>query len=106
MPRANERELRVLILAPIGRDAQLLASTLTTNGIAIQHCSTVERLLDLIDEGAAVAIVTDEVLSGSALEELRTWLEHQPPWSDMPFIVLSASGRASLLTARRAEELL
>lgn len=95
-----------MVFAPTGRDTHLLTVTLRERGVHVEPCGSVEQLLQLVGEGASAAIITEEVLSLSGLDQLRNWLEQQPTWSDMPIIVLSTSGYASRATAKRAEELL
>jgi signal transduction histidine kinase len=86
----------VLVLAPIGRDAaeigRILAGmdvpTKTPDGPAIPW-------KDLLpDGGATVAalLVTEEALAGGS-DALVTCLAQQPPWSDLPVVVLTAGGR-------------
>ncbi len=106
MYRNSELESRIVILAPTGRDALLLANTLTSAGIAAEISQTPAILIKLLEEGAAAAIVAEEALSLVNVKELANWLASQPPWSDMPFIVLTTRGRASVATARKAHELL
>lgn len=96
--------MRVLILAPIGRDAGLLAGTLAALQIetAISSHAT---LLRLLTEGAGSAIIAEEALTPDLLQALSHWLDSQPAWSDLPFIVLTSSGRPTHENQRRAQEL-
>ncbi len=43
-----------------------------------------------VAEGAGTAILTEEALVGQKLDGLARWLIEQPPWSDLPIIVLAA----------------
>lgn len=84
-------ELRVLILAPRGRDAGLAAEILTRAGMACRICTDLADLSRAAIEGAGIAFVTEEALDGgSDLGALRPWMAAQPPWSDFPFVVLTA----------------
>ncbi len=105
MYRRSEQEMRVLILAPTGRDAFLLAGTLTAADIPSEICLDSAGLLEMLGQGAAAAMVAEEGLSHSDVKGLVDWLNSQPPWSDMPFIVLTSKGRANAATARKALEL-
>ncbi|WP_395685397.1 ATP-binding protein [Caenimonas koreensis] len=82
-------ELRVLIHAPFGRDAQVIKSVIgQTHKVVL--CSARDELLAAIQEGAAAAILTEEsITDGALLQDLGAWLTSQPSWSDFPFIVLS-----------------
>jgi PAS domain S-box-containing protein len=80
---------RVLILAPRGRDADVISRLLAAAGIG---CLVMENLPDLpsaMEAGAAAVIVTEETLATSDQAPLLEWLERQPPWSDLPFVILA-----------------
>jgi signal transduction histidine kinase/ActR/RegA family two-component response regulator len=86
----SERELRLLIHAPRGRDAPVVQTVLVAQGIGNHVCSSCAELLQAMDEGAAGAILTEETLAELLHEPaLARWLQTQPPWSDFPFIVLA-----------------
>jgi signal transduction histidine kinase/ActR/RegA family two-component response regulator len=83
-------ELRVLILAPRGRDASLAASILTRVGITCRVCAGLAELAAAV-EGAGAALVTEEAFDGNDEEgALLRWVTSQPPWSDFPFVILAA----------------
>jgi signal transduction histidine kinase len=105
MFRNSGTEMRVLILAPIGRDAQLLAGTLTGMAIDTAIAADAGALLKMLPDGLGAAITAEEALMGGAIQELAGWVAQQPPWSDPPFIVLTSSGRPTRESHRRAEEL-
>lgn len=86
----NDNSLRILILAPQGRDAALTADLLARAGFDPRVCITVEELCQEIRRGAGCAIVTEEVLHKSARAKMSEVLVDQPPWSDFPFVVFSA----------------
>jgi hypothetical protein len=90
------------ILAPTGRDAEVVSKILASSRIASLRVSSAEALLDCISEGkAGAAIIAEEALSRSAVADLETWLGRQPPWSDLPIILLTkrrdVSGSQSML---------
>lgn len=97
--------MRVLLLAPIGRDAALLADTLASLQIETAISTDSETLLRMLSEGAGSAIVAEEAITPYLLQDLRAWLDSQPAWSDMPFIVLTSSGGPTQESGRRAQEL-
>jgi len=90
---------RILILAPTGRDAELLASTLSQNGFESGICPDMAGLTVSLAEGAAVAVVAEEALVGPSSDLLDRMLAAQPSWSDLPIIVLLSSG-ATLASSR------
>jgi signal transduction histidine kinase len=105
MYRRTQAETRILILAPTGRDARLLADTLSAGGLVPAICGDGHALLSMLNEGASAAIVAEEALSGAALVKLGEWLTSQPPWSDFPFVALTSGGRPSPRTVQKAREL-
>jgi signal transduction histidine kinase len=105
MYRRTVAEMRVLVLAPVGRDARLLADTLAAAGIAAEICAVPDALIAMLDEGAGAAIVAEEALAPAHMRALSVWLHAQPPWSDIPFVVLTSAGRPTPENARKAQEL-
>jgi len=105
MFRRSPLEMRVVILAPVGRDAELLARTLSALEIDTAVTRDASALMEMLAEGAGAAIVADEALTSATLNALRIWLSEQLPWSDMPFIVLTSSGVPTRESHLRAREL-
>jgi signal transduction histidine kinase len=97
--------MRTVILAPIGRDAKLLESCLSALHLDTAIAADARALTELLTEGAGCAIIAEEALTPASLEILRAWLAEQPPWSDIPLIVLTFSGRATRQSQKRASEL-
>ena len=89
---------RILILAPRGRDAEVIKLTLNGTNQVAHVCSDVNSLATELAIGADTAIVTEEAILTADLSNLSQWLERQPAWSDFPFVLLVAQQ-----TARRRE---
>jgi signal transduction histidine kinase len=96
--------MRVLLLAPIGRDADLLAGTINALGVETAIAADARTLFGMLAEGFGAAIIADEAISSAQIHELTTWLSSQPPWSDPPFIILMPSGRPTQHHLHRAQE--
>ncbi len=90
---------RILLLAPTGRDAELLASTLSQNDFQPGICPDMGSLTESLVAGGAVAIIAEEALHGPGSDQLDASLAAQPSWSDLPVIVLLSSG-ATLASSR------
>lgn len=105
MFRRSDIEMRVLISAPVGRDAFLIAQTLTAAGIEAESCQSSESLISTLNQAAGAAILAEEMLSETSINQLVLWLASQPPWSDMPLLVLTFGGGRNALSVRRAQEL-
>ncbi|MDH6170836.1 signal transduction histidine kinase/CheY-like chemotaxis protein [Variovorax boronicumulans] len=80
----------MLILAPFGRDAQLILDALAARRIDAHVCPDARALIREIGNGSAATILTEESLDGETVAALRDILAQQPPWSDYPFVVLAA----------------
>lgn len=88
--RVAEAEHRVLIFAPIGRDAELTRELLGRASIPCTACPSVAALGDTFErEGAGALLLTEEALDDPAFPTLVAQLGHQPPWSDVPVLLLS-----------------
>jgi signal transduction histidine kinase len=87
---SEQFEQRVLVLAPIGRDAQAAAQHLAESKVDSVVCDDVDDLLAKLQEGAASALVTEEAFLQGGTQKLEQWVKSQPPWSDFPFIVLTS----------------
>jgi len=86
------RPERALILAPTGRDSEIAAGVIAEAGIQSFVCDRVETLVRELSEGAGFVLVTEEALLGSNLRDLSSWINDQPEWSDMPFVLLTHRG--------------
>jgi signal transduction histidine kinase/CheY-like chemotaxis protein len=83
---------RALILAPRGRDAAVAAGMLAEAEIRTVACPDLGVLVEHLEDGAGFALVTEEALAGADLRALSTWLDGQPEWSDLPFILITNRG--------------
>lgn len=83
--------LRVLVFTPIGRDGPASAELLRRFGTPAELCASLPELVEEIAAGAAAVFVAEEGLYGKDLSALTRWIGSQPPWSDLPFVVLTSS---------------
>src|SRR4051794_28074192 len=86
---------RVLILAPTRRDAELSREILAGAGIACAACDDLEALCRELRAGAGAALLTEESLAGAGGGCLAEALAEQPPWSDLPLLVMTGGGANS-----------
>lgn len=93
---AQRRPLAVGVVAPLGRDAQLIVGRLRDGGVPAQPVESLEALTDGLEAGhLGVGLVTSEsVAEGLGLRRLAAWIQTQPVWSDVPVIVLAAPGHS------------
>lgn len=76
----------------MGRDAQIAASLLAEAGILSKTAPDLQTFIGALDEETAFAIITEEALRSSDLRQISSWIEAQPSWSDLPFIILTHRG--------------
>jgi two-component system, sensor histidine kinase len=86
----DDRNLRVLILTPQGRDSALAEEMLARSGLSTHVCRDVEELRQQIAAGAGCALIAEEALPREGGENL--WFGPEPRWSSLPLIVLLARG--------------
>ncbi len=83
-------EYRILILAPHGRDARLAAEILASAGMTCCICTDLGDLVRTAGDGAGAVLVTEEAVESENERVLARWATTQPPWSDLPFVLLAA----------------
>ena len=94
---------RVLLLAPTAKDAAASLDLFTTVSIACVACKDLDDLCEEIDKGAGAVIVAQEALLNDKGGCVAQILRDQPPWSDLPLIVLTPSLADSRRTIRALE---
>ncbi|HWE37330.1 MAG TPA: ATP-binding protein [Isosphaeraceae bacterium] len=82
-------EERILLLAPTKKDAAAAGRLFASVGIALTLCDDLAGVCAEVRRGAAVAIVPDEAILDDRGRCLARLLGEQPPWSDLPLIVLT-----------------
>lgn len=92
---------RVVVLAPFGRDAEVVGLVLNAVEIAATTVDDIPALLDAIAVGAGAALVTEEALAASHAAELVAAQATQPKWSDLPVLLLLASSEPLAPETRR-----
>ncbi len=81
----------VLIFAPLGRDAALIAQVLRQAQVETKVCRDADELLAGIAHDAGAALLTEEALfTPRTLEELPAALAAQPSWSSLPLVLLQS----------------
>ncbi len=78
---------RVLVVAPLGRDAEATVTILTENGFEAEPCADLRAAAARTGVGAM--IVAEEAMTTPQLDALAKLLDSQPTWSDLPLVVLS-----------------
>ncbi|MCR6477754.1 ATP-binding protein [Variovorax sp. ZS18.2.2] len=88
-------QLRVLLRTTTSKDAVMATAVLARSGIETQVCPTLPELMREIGNGAGALLVSEEMLSGSGAADLADAVSAQPPWSDLPVLILARQGADS-----------
>jgi signal transduction histidine kinase/CheY-like chemotaxis protein len=70
-------------------------AVLSRSEVQAQACATMAQLVEELARGAGALMLTEEVLSEPALGTLTDALAAQPPWSDIPVLLLARQGADS-----------
>ena len=89
----------LLVMSSSPRDGEAICQVLSDAGVQAQRCADLDDVVRRLDECAAV-VLTEEALSeaGSEVAALLVALARQPPWSDLPIIVLAPEGGTRSVT--------
>ena len=99
VPHRAPNELRVLILAPAGRDSAAARSILSRAGIETTICTSAAALCREIESQPGSLLLGEEALTPPAMAAVEDVLRRQPSWSDLPTIVLTGPGPDSVTAA-------
>jgi len=81
-----------LVYAPIGRDAEIAVALLKEAGVAATAVSDIASFVAKLSDDIAFAVVTEEAFRSADLRGFSAWIEAQPSWSDLPFVILTNRG--------------
>ena len=84
----NPDDERILVLAPVGRDAPLLQTVLSQAGFHCTLVSDAATLRQSLQERVGALLFTEEALVPAVLQTLNTGLASQPEWSNLPLVLL------------------
>ena len=102
---ATEGDLKVLVVAPVGRDAHLICDALAASGMEAEAFASLERVVERLRVGAVGALlIAEEVLHVRNVKMLRDQIEGQPPWSDLPILILTIGGSSTSLSRQREQD--
>jgi signal transduction histidine kinase len=93
MSRMHKDEC-VIIIAPVGQDAQVMARLLDVEGFETQICYGSDEFSRQIMNGAGALLLTEEALESDKGSLVLNILKAQPPWSELPVIILTGGGES------------
>jgi signal transduction histidine kinase/ActR/RegA family two-component response regulator len=86
---------RLLVVTATRRDAELTEGFLGDAGFDLHACESLAELCHEIPAGAGAVLLTDDLLAHGNPEAFAATLRDQPPWSDLPVVLLSPRGADS-----------
>lgn len=90
MPQAQSDV--VLIQAPIGADAANIESVLRRGGVLPRVCRSDADIRDGLKGECGAVVLTEEALSPVLIKVLAAGFSAQPPWSDIPIVLIGGGG--------------
>jgi len=95
----QELQVRVLLLAPTLRDAQITRDFLGHAGLSCVACQNLKALCMEVNRGCGALLLTEEVVTSPGVQDLIAILESQTTWSDIPLVMLMRGGTQSVESA-------
>jgi signal transduction histidine kinase len=92
--RMHNKDERVIIIAPVGQDAEAMAALLNAEGFETQICHGLDDYSRQITDSAGALLLTEEALESAQGSLLWDVLKEQPPWSELPLIILTSGGES------------
>ena len=101
----NNLEQRVLVIAPTIKDAELTRAILGDSDIHCDLCLDVEAMVDEFDRGVGAVLLAEEILLNGQSQPLEEFIAEQPPWSDLPVILVTRQGLESPAVTKALQSL-
>jgi signal transduction histidine kinase len=100
-------EMAVLLVAPIGRDAELIRLVLQKSGVQSEAFSEIASATEALSSGNFGALlIAEEALGTKGIALLASVRAEQPAWSDVPVLVLTATPSHTAKNSQHERQLL
>ncbi|HVG26413.1 MAG TPA: ATP-binding protein [Acidobacteriaceae bacterium] len=87
--------LTVRVVAPTGRDAELIVEVLQQHGLKAEACRDALPLLEAASrEPIGPLLIAEESLTKAVTQKLVEVVHEQPAWSDFPIVILTMGARS------------
>jgi signal transduction histidine kinase len=83
-----------VIVTPNETDARVALSFLREAGVAGRACASLSELCKLAPGDVGCAVLVEEALVHPEIDDFLNALAAQPPWSDLPLVLLASQGAA------------
>ncbi len=88
--------LPVAVLTPTGQDGRMAERILVRAGLQPRVCANMSDVCELITkQEIGVLLLAEEALSPDERDKLFASLDRQPPWSDVPIVILTGEDELS-----------
>ena len=84
--------MNVVVVTPNAADGALASAFLQEAGIAARRCDTLAESLPLLVDQVACLVLVEEALAEPDADALHAALQAQPPWSDLPLLLVAGVG--------------
>jgi PAS domain S-box-containing protein len=91
----TELERRILVHAPTSRDGDITCKVLQENRIGCHVCESLADLVHEMKRGVGAILLAEEVFIRDDVRPVVEHIERQPPWSDLPVILVTRQGSDS-----------
>jgi signal transduction histidine kinase len=95
MPTAGKETEVVLVMAPIGADGANIRQVLVSAGLRPLICRTDAELRAGLAGNCGAILLTEEALTPEARAILVEAFALQPPWSDVPIVLIASVGNSN-----------
>jgi signal transduction histidine kinase len=85
-------------------DARLVTDSLRSNQIPCQEIASLQELQPAKLAEVSALLIAEEVLTADKVRQLRAILDKQPPWSDLPLLVLVNGGSETVETQQHERD--
>jgi signal transduction histidine kinase/ActR/RegA family two-component response regulator len=89
------------VFAPIGRDGPAIVELFRGSNLEAINCLSLPALVAEMSAGVGAVFLAEEGIFGKDTMALAEWIERQPPWSDLPFVVLTSHREQPAVVAWR-----
>ena len=98
----RDPDMLVLVVAPSGRDAELICQVLRAAGLLCEASPSVEEVCKHDLKAVGAVIVAEEALNSVRVRQLADMISQQPTWSDFPLVLLTVPGEVSAFSQKRS----
>ena len=85
----------VLVLAPLGRDAELASAALAAAGFQSVIGRDLPEIMDKLATMRGAVLLAEEAITPAGMAQFAALFRAQPAWSDLPIFLLTSGGNVA-----------